>query len=217
MVCRAGATGGGGAGAGGGEKRAPPPPPSMIFFLFCLSAQRAVMSMMIIPLHRYANFGGELLMSWGKKCVEVPPPPPSKHPGARPCWYVLCMTCPHLLPQPHPTTFNPTLFHNMYCHVTTNIQQHHYHYHTTSHQVSNANNTSTILAQCLAENCASPDNGTQGGGGDRGQSDTFFPTKIWCGKIITINGVGVLSSSPYVTELTSNNTPKKASKKAKTL
>ena len=56
----------------------------------------------------------------------------------------------HLLPQPHPTTFNPTLSHNMYCHVTTNIQQHRYHYHTTPHQGCDANNTSTIRAKCLA-------------------------------------------------------------------
>ena len=113
-----------------------------------------------------------------------------------------------LLPQPHPATFNATQSHNMYCHVTMNIQQHHYHYHNKPHNVSNANNTSTILAKCLAENCANPDNGTQRGWGGGGGG-------LWLRHILSDrnllwqnyyhNGVGVLSSSPYVTELTSKN------------
>ena len=45
-------------------------------------------------------------------------------------------------------------------------------YYTTPGTVSNANNTSTILAKCLAEHCASPENDTQrwgGGGGGGGE------------------------------------------------
>ena len=40
---------------GGGGGNCPPPPPSLV--LSCLSAQRSVMSMMIIPLPHYDNFG----------------------------------------------------------------------------------------------------------------------------------------------------------------
>ena len=41
-------------------------------------------------------------------------------------WVYAVYDVSHLLPQPHLTTFNPTLSHNMYCHLTTNTQQHHY-------------------------------------------------------------------------------------------
>ena len=70
----------------------------------------------------------------------------------------------HLFPQPHPTTFNPTLSHNMYCHLTRNTQQHHY--HTTPGKW--CYNTSTIRAKCLAEHCAGPENDSQRGGGGGG-------------------------------------------------
>ena len=58
--------------------------------------------------------------------------------------FVLCMMCPTSCPSPsqlHLTAPYPT---TLYCHLTTNTQQHHYHYHTTPHQGSDANNTSTI-------------------------------------------------------------------------
>ena len=77
----------------------------------------------------------------------------------------MCPTsCPspiqlHLTP-PYPTT--------LYCHLTTNTQ-HQYHYHATAHQGSDANNTSTIWAKCLAEHCGSPENDSQRRGG-RGQN-----------------------------------------------
>ena len=45
-----------------------------LYFVFCLSAQRSVMAMMIIPLPRYDNLGGKCLKS-GEKSVGVPPPP----------------------------------------------------------------------------------------------------------------------------------------------
>ena len=99
--------------------------------------------------------------------------------------FVLCLMCPTSCP-------SPTLSHNMYCHLTTNTQQHHYHYHTTPHQGSNADNTSTIRAKCLAEHCASPENDSQrvgrGGGGVGVDSDPFYQTDFFCGKIITIMG-----------------------------
>ena len=153
-------TGGGGGGGAGGQL--PPPPMIFFFFFFCLSAQRAIMSMMIIPLHHYANFG-EMFWSRGKKCVEIPPPqlisffmqdlrdfrgwqlqlrgilppppPPQANTLAPPLLVCAVYDVSHLLPQPHPTTFIPTLSHNMYCHVTMNIHLHHYHYHTRPHQV----------------------------------------------------------------------------------
>ena len=40
-------------------------------------------------------------------------PPPKQTPWRRPCWYVLCMTCPTSCPSPTQLTFNPTLSHNM--------------------------------------------------------------------------------------------------------
>ena len=72
----------------------------------------------------------------------------------------------HLLPQPHPTTFNPTLSRSIVTSPrtpsnTTTI--------TIPHQGSDANNTSTIRAKCLAEHCASPENDSQGGGGGGGR------------------------------------------------
>ena len=78
--------------------------------------------------------------------------------------FVLCMMCPTSCPSPsqlHLTAPYPT---TLYCHLTTNTQQHHYHYHTTPHQGSDANNISTIRAKCLAEHCASPENDSQRGG-----------------------------------------------------
>ena len=120
---------------------------------------------------------------WQRQLRGILPPPPPANTLAPPLLVCAVYDVSHLLPQPHPTTFNPTLSHNMYCHVTTNIQQHHYHYHTTPHQVSNANNTSTILAKCLAENCASPDNGTQRGGGG-GAPTYFFRPKFVVAKLL---------------------------------
>ena len=143
----------------------------------------------------------------------LPPPPPQANTLAPPLLVCAVYDVSHLLPQPQPTTFNPTLSHNMYCHVTTNIQQHHYHYHTTPHQVSNANSTSTILAKCLAENCASPDNGTQGGRGGGGGTPThFFSDRNLLWQNYYHNGVEVLSSSRYVTDLTSKKKKKSPQK-----
>ena len=81
-------------------------------------------------------------------------------------WVCAVYDVSHLLPQPHPTTFNPTLPHNI-------LSPHHEHpaiplplpYHTTPLQGSDANNTSTIRAKCLAEHCAGPENDSQRGGG----------------------------------------------------
>ena len=52
------------------------------------------------------------------KLLPSPPPPHSLHEIAATGAAVYDVS--HLLPQPHPTTFNPTLSHNMYCHLTTN-------------------------------------------------------------------------------------------------
>ena len=111
---------------------------------------------------------------------------------------------------PVPRGATPLPYPIMYCHLTTNTQQHHYHYHTTPHQVNNAN-TSTILAKCLAEHRASPKNDTQRGGGGGGALTHFSDRNL-----LLHNGVGVLSSSPYVTELTSQRR-KRRGKKAKTI
>ena len=62
------------------------------------------------------------------------------------------------------------------------------------------------MAKCLAEHCASPKKKkalSGGGGGGGGDPTHFFPTETFCGKNYYHNGVRVLSSSPYVTELTS--------------
>ena len=145
-----------------------PPPPLISFFMQDLRDLR--------------DFRGWQLQLRG---ILPLPPPPQANTLAPPLLVCAVYDVSHLLPQPHPTTFNPTLSHNMYCHVTTNIQQHYYHYHTTP-LVSNANNTSTILAKCLTENCANPDNGTQGGpgGGGWGLRHIFFSTEICCGKLL---------------------------------
>ena len=136
--------------------------------------------------------------------------------------FVLCMMCPTSCPSPTQVLYNPILYHNMYCHLTTNTQQHHYHYHIPhhAHQVSNATNTSTILAKCLAEHCASHWQTALSFGGGGGWlrhifSDRFF-FFFFLWQNYYHNGVGVLSSSPYVTELTSKKERKKV-KKAKTI
>ena len=64
----------------------PPPPYGFRFFFyffffyyyyycFCLSAERSVMAMMILPLLHYENLCWKFF-EVGKKCVGVPPPPP---------------------------------------------------------------------------------------------------------------------------------------------
>ena len=67
-----------------------------------------------------------------------------------------CVWCvPPLAPAP-PNYIQP---HPIPQHVLSPHHEHPatpHHYHTTPHQVGNANNTSTILAKCLAEHCASP-------------------------------------------------------------
>ena len=94
--------------------------------------------------------------------------------------FVLCMMCPTSCP-------SPTLSHNMYCHLTTNTQQHHYHYHTTPHHTrevmlttlpQSRQNVSLSIAPALKT-------AVSGWGVD---SDTFYQTEIFCGKIITIMG-----------------------------
>ena len=74
--------------------------------------------------------------------------------------FVLCMMCPTFCPSPTQLHLTPPYPTTLHCHLTTNTHQHHYHYHTTLHQVSDANNSSTIRAKCLAEHC-----GGGGGGG----------------------------------------------------
>ena len=82
------------------------PPPPMIFvffFFFCLSAQRSVMSMMIIPLPHYDNIFEKKIWS-RKKCVGVPPPPPppgaavARHftPTKQTPWRRPCITVSHI-------------------------------------------------------------------------------------------------------------------------
>ena len=51
-----------------------PPPPMIFFFFFCLSAQRSVMSMMMIHQPIMIICGKTFEVE--KKCVGVPPPPP---------------------------------------------------------------------------------------------------------------------------------------------
>ena len=46
------------------------------FFFFCLSAERSVMAMVILPLLHYENF-----LKLEKKCVGVFPPPPPPPPS----------------------------------------------------------------------------------------------------------------------------------------
>ena len=46
----------------------------LFYFIFCLSAQRSVMFMMIIPLPHYDNFLGKNF-EVGKKVLESPPTP----------------------------------------------------------------------------------------------------------------------------------------------
>ena len=123
------------------------PLPHDFLFCFCLSAQRAVMTMIIIPLHHntppppthqlfHAGLAG---LSWLAAAVtrHFAPPPPQANTLAPPLLVCAVYDVSHLLPQPqpqpHPTTFNPTLSHNMYCHVTTNIQQHHNQYTIPHH------------------------------------------------------------------------------------
>ena len=86
------------------------------------------------------------------------------HDKLRWIWVCAVNDVSHFFPQPHPTTFNPTLSHNMYCHLTRNTQQHHY--HTTPGKW--CYNTSTIQAKCLAEHCAGPEKTIVSGGGGGG-------------------------------------------------
>ena len=89
--------------------------------------------------------------------------------------FVLCMTCPTSCP-------SPTQLHSTPPYPTTYIlSPHHKHpatplpYHTTPHQVSNATNTSTILAKCLAGHCAWKRHSRgRGGGGVLRHIETFF-------------------------------------------
>ena len=72
----------------------------------CLSAERSVMSMMMIPLPHYDNFWRK--KNWSrKKCVGVPPPPPhsptfcppyKQTPWRRPVvsWFLLPSNCMHV-------------------------------------------------------------------------------------------------------------------------
>ena len=111
-------------------------------------------------------------------------------------WICAIYDVSHLLPQLHSTPPYPTT-----CTVTSPQTPSNtttvYHYHTTQARPGDANNTSLILAKCLAEHCASPENGI---------SNRDFLWQNYYHK----NGVGVLSLSPYVTELTGK-------KKAKTI
>ena len=171
----------------------PPPPPLISFFMQDLR-----------------DFRGWQLQLRG---ILPSPPPPKQTPWRCPCWYVLCMTCPTSCPSPtqlHSTPPYPTT-----CTVTSPRTSSNTTTITIPHHVSNANNTSTILAKRLAENCASPDNGTQRGGGDSETPTHFFffdRNLLW--QNYYHNGVGVLSSSPYVTELTSKK-KKRGEKRSK--
>ena len=77
-------------GAGGGGGSSPYDFRVFCLFVFCLSAQRSVMSirsMMIIPLPHYDHFGGNFLKS--KKSVsESPTPPPPTHTLDSLCMYM---------------------------------------------------------------------------------------------------------------------------------
>ena len=133
-----------------------------LLLFFYLSAQSRTV-MMIIPLPHYGNnfattnFGRKKCVEvppppppptplisffmqdlrdfrgWHLQLRGILPPPPQANTLAPPLLVCAVYDVSHLLPQPHPTTFHPTLSHNMYYHDTTNIQQHHYHYHTTPH------------------------------------------------------------------------------------
>ena len=48
----------------------------LFLFLFCLSAQRSVMCLMMIPLPHCDNLWTNLEVAKIKQCVGVPPPPP---------------------------------------------------------------------------------------------------------------------------------------------
>ena len=87
-----------------------------------------------------------------------------------------CVSCPsptnYIQPHPIPQhVLSPQWPHHE--HPATPLQLP---YHTTPHQGSNVNNTSTILAKCIAEHCASPENDIHSGGGG---GLTFFRDQIF--------------------------------------
>ena len=92
--------------------------------------------------------------------------------------FVLCMMCPTSCP-------SPTLSHNMYCHLTTNTQQHHYHYHTITipHHTrevmlttlpQSGQNVSLSIAPALKTTVSGWGGGGGGGGLRHILSDRFF-------------------------------------------
>ena len=83
-------------------------------------------------------------------------------------WVCAVYDVSHHFPQPHSTTFNPTLSHNMYCHLTRNTQQHHY--HTIPHQkvmLQHFHNPGKMSRWALRRPWKRQSTGGGGGGGGR--------------------------------------------------